>query len=70
MIYHSAITSIILITNFFFRPMPDIDGLMQEWPQEFEERLNQIGLPIGDLECDLLTLVDIICCKFIFNCKI
>ncbi|XP_075214197.1 intraflagellar transport 46 [Lycorma delicatula] len=46
----------------YTRTMPDIDGLMQEWPQEFEECLNKIGLPIGDLECDLLTLVDIVCC--------
>lgn len=41
--------------------MPDIDSLMQEWPPAFEEKLNQLGLPTGDLDCDLPTLVDIIC---------
>ncbi|RZF32127.1 hypothetical protein LSTR_LSTR003990 [Laodelphax striatellus] len=47
----------------YTKPMPDVDNLMQEWPSDFEERLNQIGLPIGDLDCDLLTYVDIVCCK-------
>ncbi|XP_039279162.1 uncharacterized protein LOC111061390 [Nilaparvata lugens] len=45
----------------YTKPMPDVDNLMQEWPADFEERLNQIGLPIGDLDCDLLTYIDIVC---------
>ena len=31
------------------RNMPDIDTLMQEWPPEFEELLNQVELLIRDL---------------------
>lgn len=27
---------------YFFRPMPDIDSLMQEWPPEFEELLGKV----------------------------
>ncbi|XP_046676937.1 intraflagellar transport protein 46 homolog [Homalodisca vitripennis] len=45
----------------YSRSMPDIDSLMQEWPAMFEEKLNQLGLPTADLDCDLPTLVDIIC---------
>lgn len=28
---------------YFFRPMPDIDSLMQEWPPEFEELLGKVS---------------------------
>ncbi|BES99863.1 intraflagellar transport 46 homolog (Chlamydomonas) [Nesidiocoris tenuis] len=48
----------------YSRPMPDIDSLMQEWPPEFEEKLNEVGLPLEDLEVDLLTYVDVICALF------
>ncbi|XP_054282617.1 intraflagellar transport protein 46 homolog [Macrosteles quadrilineatus] len=48
----------------YSRPMPDIDSLMQEWPPQFEEKLNQLGLSTGELDCDLPTLVDIICALF------
>lgn len=41
--------------------MPDIDSLMQEWPPEFETKLNEVGLPLEELEVDLLTYVDVIC---------
>uniref|UniRef100_A0A146KPS5 Intraflagellar transport protein 46 homolog n=1 Tax=Lygus hesperus TaxID=30085 RepID=A0A146KPS5_LYGHE len=48
----------------YSRPMPDVDSLMQEWPPEFEEKLNEVGLPLEDLEVDLLTYVDVICALF------
>ncbi|XP_014290907.1 intraflagellar transport protein 46 homolog [Halyomorpha halys] len=48
----------------YSRPMPDIDGLMQEWPPEFENKLNEIGLPLEDLDVDILTYADIICAIF------
>lgn len=44
----------------YSKPMPDIDTLMQEWPTEFEEQLANIGLS-KDINCDLLTYVDIVC---------
>lgn len=30
---------------FPFRPMPDLDDLMQEWPEEVENDLRQNGFP-------------------------
>ena len=43
--------------------MPDIEVLMQEWPAEFEELLKEVDLPAADLDCDLATYVDMICCE-------
>ena len=43
--------------------MPNIDDLMQEWPENFEELLKEVGLPTADLDCDLATYVDMICGK-------
>ncbi|XP_054714822.1 intraflagellar transport protein 46 homolog isoform X2 [Uloborus diversus] len=48
-------------TVHYSRNMPDIDTLMQEWPPEFEETLNQVGLPSADLDCSLEEYVDLIC---------
>lgn len=45
----------------YTRPMPDIETLMQEWPPEFEELLAKVGLPTADLDCDLITYIDMIC---------
>ncbi|KAL1124818.1 hypothetical protein AAG570_001439, partial [Ranatra chinensis] len=44
--------------------MPDIDSLMQEWPPEFEHKLNEVGLPLQNLDTDLFSYVDIICALF------
>ena len=41
--------------------MPDIELLLQEWPQEFEKLLKKVTLPPPDLDCDLKTYVDLIC---------
>jgi len=35
------------------RPMPDIDSLMQVWPPEVEDVLNEIKLPSEDLDVSL-----------------
>ncbi|CAH3180207.1 unnamed protein product [Porites lobata] len=43
------------------RNMPDIEFLMQEWPEEFEELLNKVGLPTADLDVDLKQYVDLVC---------
>lgn len=45
----------------YSNPMPDIDTLMQEWPADFEEQLVSVESLGKDLECDLLTYVDIVC---------
>ncbi|XP_076381565.1 intraflagellar transport 46 [Megalopta genalis] len=43
------------------KPMPDIDSLLQQWPVEVEERLNETELDFTQLDCDLSHLTDIIC---------
>lgn len=48
-------------TVHYSRNMPDIEGLMQEWHPEFEECLNQVGLPSADLDCSLEEYVELIC---------
>ncbi|XP_012558832.1 intraflagellar transport protein 46 homolog isoform X1 [Hydra vulgaris] len=45
----------------YTKPMPDIEKLMQEWPPEFEELLNNLKLPSADIECELAEYIDIIC---------
>ena len=49
------------VYGHFFRNMPDIDTLMQEWPPEFEEMLKEVNLPTADLECDLAQYVEVCC---------
>ncbi len=41
--------------------MPDIDNLMQEWPADFEELLNRVGLPTADIDCTLDQYVEMRC---------
>ncbi|KAL9963924.1 hypothetical protein ACROYT_G027480 [Oculina patagonica] len=48
-------------TVHYQRNMPDIESLMQEWPNEFEDLLNQVGLPTADLDVELNQYVDLIC---------
>ncbi|XP_026275339.1 intraflagellar transport protein 46 homolog [Frankliniella occidentalis] len=48
-------------TVHYSRPMPDIDNLLQEWPHEIEEKLNQFGLPTAQLDTTLTNSIDIIC---------
>ncbi|KXJ20370.1 intraflagellar transport protein 46 homolog [Exaiptasia diaphana] len=48
-------------TVHYQRNMPDIEELMQEWPPEFEDLLNTVGLPTAELDVDLAQYVDLIC---------
>lgn len=48
--------------------MPDIDGLMQEWPSQFEELLRETSVPSADIDVDLSTYTDIACCMLIQIC--
>lgn len=43
------------------RAMPDIDGLMQQWPPQVEDKLNELQLDLSELDCDLPQLVDVVC---------
>ena len=45
----------------YSKPMPDIDNLMQEWPEDMEDALRMTDLPLSDLSADLSTQVDMIC---------
>ncbi|XP_017760611.1 PREDICTED: intraflagellar transport protein 46 homolog [Eufriesea mexicana] len=42
------------------KPMPDIDLLLQQWPAEVEEKLNETELDFTQLDCQLPELVDIV----------
>uniref|UniRef100_A0A2A4JU25 Intraflagellar transport protein 46 homolog n=1 Tax=Heliothis virescens TaxID=7102 RepID=A0A2A4JU25_HELVI len=44
--------------------MPDIDTLMEEWPESMEETLNEVGFPPGTLDCTLSQYVDLVCGLF------
>ncbi|EEB12209.1 conserved hypothetical protein [Pediculus humanus corporis] len=44
----------------FSKPMPNIDTLMQEWPTEFEEKLNALMIPNPEIDCDLSTYIYLI----------
>ncbi|XP_023344942.1 intraflagellar transport protein 46 homolog [Eurytemora carolleeae] len=48
-------------TVHYNKPMPEIDLLMQEWPEEFEDALNTLSLPTAGLNIDLSAQVDIMC---------
>lgn len=41
--------------------MPDIDTLMQQWPTQVEDKLNDAQLDLSKLDCELPNLVDIVC---------
>lgn len=45
----------------YAKNMPDIESLMQEWPEAFENLLANINLPSAELDCDLATYCDLIC---------
>ncbi|GBM47088.1 Intraflagellar transport protein 46 [Araneus ventricosus] len=48
-------------TVHYSRNMPDIETLMQEWPPEFEEALNQFGIPSAEMDSSLEEYVELIC---------
>jgi len=48
-------------TIHYSKAMPDIDNLMQEWPEDVEDTLKDIQIPLAELSADLSTHVDIIC---------
>lgn len=52
------------VTLMHTQAPPDIELLMQEWPEEVENALNIHSLPGPDLDCTLEEFVNIICGKF------
>lgn len=44
--------------------MPDIDSLMEEWPESMEETLNDVGFPPASIDCSLSQYVDLVCGLF------
>ncbi|XP_072929692.1 intraflagellar transport protein 46 homolog [Epargyreus clarus] len=44
--------------------MPDIDSLMEEWPESIEETLNDVGFPPPTLDCSLSDYVALVCAAF------
>jgi len=51
--------------------LPDVEQLMQEWSEDFENALNVHSIPTADLDCSLEEYVNIICGikEFIFLIK-
>ncbi|XP_065347964.1 intraflagellar transport protein 46 homolog [Cloeon dipterum] len=45
----------------YTRLMPDVDSLMQEWPLEVENMLQDQSLPPPDLQCSLESYIDMMC---------
>ncbi|KAI5704051.1 hypothetical protein M8J75_001498 [Diaphorina citri] len=43
----------------YSRGMPDLDNLMQEWSNDVEQTISEVGLPPEDLDCDLTTYIDL-----------
>ncbi|XP_053613437.1 intraflagellar transport protein 46 homolog [Plodia interpunctella] len=43
---------------------PDIDSLMEEWPDSMEETLNDVGFPPANIDCSLSQYVDLVCGVF------
>lgn len=41
--------------------MPDINNLMEEWPEPIEETINEMGFPRAALDCSLSQYVDLVC---------
>lgn len=48
----------------YTNPMPDLDSLMQEWPQPVEMLLRKDGFPSHKLRCTLSEYIDIVCAVF------
>ncbi|XP_028041179.1 intraflagellar transport protein 46 homolog [Bombyx mandarina] len=44
--------------------MPDIDALMEEWPESMEEALNEVGFPSASLDCSLSQYCELVCGMF------
>lgn len=41
--------------------MPDIDDLMQEWPEEMENRLKEYGFPAAEASMTLAEYLELVC---------
>ncbi|CAH2094806.1 unnamed protein product [Euphydryas editha] len=44
--------------------MPDIDSLMEEWPDTMEDKLNEVGFPAANIDCSLSQYIDLVCALF------
>jgi intraflagellar transport protein 46 len=55
-------------TVHYTKNMPDVEDLMQEWPAQFEEALQEFGVPTAELDCDLAQYTDIICGNLLHTC--
>jgi intraflagellar transport protein 46 len=45
----------------YSKPMPDIEFLMQAWPDDFEEALNKIDIPNAEIDLELEEYARIVC---------
>jgi len=45
----------------YSKPMPDIEQLMQVWPEKFEELLRKISLPTADMDLNVHEFARVVC---------
>nr|SVE76704.1 EOG090X0FP3 [Daphnia longispina] len=45
----------------YYKSLPDIDALLQEWNSDVEETLGVENLLSSDIDCDLLCFIDVAC---------
>ena len=50
-----------MVYNFLRRNMPDIEGLMQEWPPGFEDALRDVRMFDRHLMYSTMILVNLLC---------
>mmetsp|Transcript_11079 Transcript_11079/g.28820 ORF Transcript_11079/g.28820 Transcript_11079/m.28820 type:complete len:502 (+) Transcript_11079:65-1570(+) len=48
-------------TVTYSKPMPDVEELMQIWPAEFEEMLDEVKLPTADIDMPLAEYAKLVC---------
>lgn len=48
----------------YSEPMPDLDDLMQEWPEPIENLLKLQGFPSYKMKGPLTEYIDLVCCIF------
>lgn len=52
----------------YAKTMPDIENLMQVWPEDFEEKLKTVKLPPPEIDLPILDYARVLCCILDIPC--
>jgi intraflagellar transport protein 46 len=52
----------------YAKTMPDIENLMQVWPEDFEEKLKTVKLPPPEIDLSILDYARVLCCILDIPC--